>query len=111
MEDLYAETPFRIKKEKTRYGSIAGQNWNLGLMLNKDNNITVGTQRKSDFKHSVFNLLMDYKKGVAWTPEDKLQLRGMYSYLHNIEPDYTTGVIAYYEKKVGCSWEQAIKVT
>ena len=26
--------PFGIKAEKTRYGSSAGRNWNLGLMLN-----------------------------------------------------------------------------
>ena len=28
---------FTIKDEKTRYGSTAGRNWNLGLMVNKDN--------------------------------------------------------------------------
>ncbi len=28
--------PFTIKSEKTRYGSSAGSNWNLGVMLNKD---------------------------------------------------------------------------
>ena len=111
VSSLFENTPFRIKHEKTRYGSIAGQNWNLGLMLNKDNNITVGTQRKTEFKRSVFNLLMDFKKGVVWEPEDKLQLRGMFSYLHSIEPAYTQGVIAFYEKKVGASWQAAIKIS
>lgn len=111
VSELFEPTTLRIKHEKTRYGSAAGQNWNLGLMLNKDNNITVGTQRKTAFKRSVFNLLMDFKKGVVWTPEDKLQLRGMYSYLHSIEPSYTAGVIRYYEQKTGASWEEAVKVS
>lgn len=36
------DAPYVIKKEKTHYGSRNGKNWNLGLMLNKDNEITVG---------------------------------------------------------------------
>ena len=34
--------PYKIKKEKTHYGSRSGKNWCLGLMVNKDNNITIG---------------------------------------------------------------------
>jgi len=42
--DTLAEfnAPFTIKKEKIRYGSAAGRNWNLGLMLNNENQITIG---------------------------------------------------------------------
>ena len=36
------DAPYVIKKEKTHYGSRNGKNWNLGLMLNRDNEITVG---------------------------------------------------------------------
>lgn len=106
--EIFKDTPFKIKHEKTRYGSIAGQNWNLGLMLNKDNNITVGSQRKTELKHAIFNLLMDYTKGIAWSTEDKLHLRGIYSYIHNIEPAYAQGIITYYENKTGASWKDAI---
>ena len=35
------DAPFTIKAQKTRYGSSAGSNWNLGLMLNKDNRRTL----------------------------------------------------------------------
>ena len=38
--------PFMLKDSKTRYGNIAGANWILGLMLNKDFKITVGHKRK-----------------------------------------------------------------
>ena len=107
---VFKDTPFKIKHEKTRYGSIAGQNWNLGLMLNKDNQITVGHQRKEIFKHSVFNLLTDYKNHIAWSAEDKLSLGGMRSYIQNIEPDYVKGVIDFYEKKIGVRWADAIKI-
>ena len=43
------DAPFTIKSEKTRYGSSAGSNWNLGVMLNKDNKITVGYKKKRQF--------------------------------------------------------------
>lgn len=107
---ILADSPFEIKHEKTRYGSAAGQNWNLGLMLNKDNGITVGHKRKTTFKHSVFNLLTDFKNGVAWSAEDKLSLGGMRSYIQSVEPAYVQGVISYYENKVGVLWKDAIKI-
>lgn len=111
VSECFQGSPLVIKKEKTRYGSAAGQNWNLGLMLNKDNAITVGSQRKVEFKHAVFNLMTDYKKGLAWAPEDKLHLRGVYSYIYSVEPAYAQGVINFYEQKLGVSWEHAIKIS
>ena len=42
--------PFTINAAKTRYGSSAGRNWNLGVMLNKDNEITVGHKKKHQFQ-------------------------------------------------------------
>ena len=38
--------PFTINTAKTRYGSSTGRNWNLGVMLNKDNEITIGYKKK-----------------------------------------------------------------
>ena len=34
--------PYEIKDEKTHFGNRKGKNFLLGLMLNADNNITVG---------------------------------------------------------------------
>ena len=36
------EAPFSLHPDKTRYGSSAGRNWNLGVMLNAENKITIG---------------------------------------------------------------------
>ena len=55
------DAPFTIKSEKTRYGSSAGQNWNLGLMLNKDNKITVGYKKKRQFQAMLSSYIMDKK--------------------------------------------------
>ena len=43
--------PFALNTAKTRYGSRAGSNWNLGLMLNKDNEITVGHRKKKQLQN------------------------------------------------------------
>ena len=43
------KAPFSLNTAKTRYGSSAGRNWNLGVMLNKDNEITIGYQKKKRF--------------------------------------------------------------
>lgn len=64
------DAPFILKKEKTRYGSSAGRNWNLGVMLNKDNEITIGHQKKKTFKAMCCNYICDKKKGVPWDIHD-----------------------------------------
>jgi len=44
IKEVLAEfnAPYEIKKEKTRFGSVKGANWNLGLMVNGNYDITVG---------------------------------------------------------------------
>ena len=47
--------PFIINDKKTHYGSTSGSNWNLGMILNKENEITVGHKNKRT-KHMLFIL-------------------------------------------------------
>ena len=101
--------PFTLKQEKTRYGSSAGRNWNLGLMLNKDNQITVGHQKKKQFKVMVYSLLNDYTKGIVWSVEDIQELQGLISYYKAIEKDAISKIIADYEAKFSLSVEKIIK--
>ncbi len=53
------EAPFTINSKKTRYGSSAGSNWNLGVMLNKDNQITVGHKKKRQSQAMLASYVMD----------------------------------------------------
>lgn len=76
------EYPFTLKKEKTRYGSVKGQNWNLGLMLNKDNNITLGHKFKKQLKVVLHKL---YEESL---PTGDPHIMGLFSYLKQIEPIY-----------------------
>lgn len=101
--------PFILKKEKTRYGSSAGRNWNLGVMLNKDNEITIGHQKKKTFKAMCCNYICDKKNGVAWDLHDVQVFAGLISYYRMIEKDYINYVIAQNNKKFGVDLEMLIK--
>lgn len=91
--------PFKIKPAKTRYGSSSGRNWNLGLMLNKNNQITVGYQAKKRFKAMCSNYIQDRKRGIKWDLHDVCALNGLKSYYKMIEKDYITYVIDHLNKK------------
>ena len=101
--------PFILKKEKTRYGSSAGRNWNLGVMLNKDNAITIGHQKKKTFKAMCCNYICDKKKKVQWDLHDVQVFSGLISYYRMVEKDYIDYVIQQYNKKFGVDLESLIK--
>ena len=92
------ETPFELKTEKTRFGSSAGRNWNLGLMVNKDNNITVGYRTKKRYKAMLNNMLTLEASGQGLTKDMVYQLQGLTSYYKNIEPEYFNKIIRQYEQ-------------
>lgn len=101
--------PFILKKEKTRYGSSAGRNWNLGVMLNKDNEITIGHQKKKAFKAMCCNYICDKKKGIAWDRHDIQTFQGLISYYRMVEKDYIDYVIDHNNQKFGVNIEVLIK--
>lgn len=101
--------PFVLKKEKTRYGSSAGRNWNLGVMLNKDNEITIGHQKKKTFKAMCCNYICDKKSGESWDLHDVQVFAGLISYYRMIEKDYIDYVIEQNNKKFGVNLEALIK--
>lgn len=83
------KAPFALNKKKTRYGSNtgAGANWNLGLMLNAQNQITVGHKRKKMLKMSLVNYVRDLGRGILWSHEDIQHVIGQYSYYKMVEGD------------------------
>jgi retron-type reverse transcriptase len=91
--------PFTIKPEKTRYGSSAGRNWNLGVMLNKDNQITIGHKKKKHFKAMLDNYIRVKQQGQTWELHDVQVLSGLISYFRMIERDYIDYVITSYSQK------------
>lgn len=85
--------PFNINKEKTRYGSSAGSNWNLGIMLNKDNQMTVGYKNKRRFAAMVFSYAMDRMNGKPWILGDIQVMEGYRNYYRMIEKETIDNII------------------
>lgn len=101
--DVLAEfnAPFTINSAKTRYGSSAGRNWNLGVMLNKDNEITVGHKRKRQFQSMLHSYILDRRNGVSWDKHDVQVLDGYYNYYRMVEKDAIDGIIKHINEKMG----------
>lgn len=89
-------TPFELNKEKTRFGSSSGRNWNLGLMLNKDNNITIGYRAKQKIKKDLYKFSQNPD---SFSYKEKHKLGGMLSYYSAVEPGY----VKYIENKYNVS--------
>ncbi|MEX3713475.1 reverse transcriptase domain-containing protein [Cytobacillus horneckiae] len=97
------ETPFAINDSKTRYGSKAGKNWNLGIMYNKEHNLTVGHKRKRRIKTMLFQFYQGHRDR-----EYALELNGELAYLKNIEPEYHDHLINFMSRKYRLNFRKAI---
>ena len=121
-------TGHEINKEKTHYGSRSGRNWNLGLMLNKDNDITIGYRKKQRIRAMLHQLMAGYtapritrterRTGIEqatvvhtstpavtqFTNEELYHMFGMIEYARSIEPEYWTIVIRKMETKTGVNF-------
>lgn len=92
--------PFTINASKTRYGSSSGRNWNLGVMLNKDNEITVGHKKKRQFQSMLYNYITDKQNDVRWDRNDIQVMHGLYSYYHSVEPEAIDSIVKHIDGKM-----------
>ena len=95
IDNLLEDTPLTINREKIRYGSSSGRNWNLGIMYNKDNELTIGYREKQKLKVTIYNYIHD----GLWPLEDLRWLLGKLNWLHNVQSDYFEGLMNYYKNK------------
>lgn len=115
VEELVVDTlksfgaPFSINASKTRYGSSAGRNWNLGVMLNKDNEITVGYKKKRQFQSMMYNYINDKRNGVEWPREDIMAMQGLHSYYRMVEPEAIDAIVRHTNEKLGVDVIRTIK--
>ena len=115
IESLIIETlnefgaPFSLNKEKTRYGSSSGQNWNLGVMLNKDNNITVGHKKKKQFQAMLNNYVLDSINGNPWEKSDIQVLEGYRNYYRMVEGSNIDGLVHHIGEKYNVDIVKMIK--
>jgi hypothetical protein len=108
IELILKDTPLKINTEKTRFGSFAGRNWNLGIMYNKDKELTTGYRNKQFLKKVTYRYVKDKNDSILWPLEDLRWYLGQLSWLANVEPMYTTGVLTYYQNKYNIDVRQSI---
>lgn len=93
------DAPFRINESKTRYGSSSGANWNLGVMLNKDNKITVGHKKKRALIAMLHNYVKDKMNGITWELNDLQVMEGYRSYCSMVEKESIDNAVNKLSKK------------
>lgn len=103
------DAPFEINSKKTRYGSSSGANWNLGVMLNKDNEITVGYKAKKRFQAALSSYIMDRKNGIEWSLGDLQSLEGYYNYYLMVEGETIEKMVNHISEKFGVNVLELIK--
>lgn len=101
--------PFQINSSKTRYGSSAGQNWNLGVMINKDNEITVGYKKKRQFQAMLSSYIMDKQNGTAWDEHDIRTMEGYRNYYRMVEGETIDKMVEHINQKFGVNVVKMIK--
>lgn len=108
IKNILRSTPLKLNDTKTRFGSNAGRNWNLGVMCNKDNKITIGYRNKQKLKPIIHNYIKDHNNQVLWDESDLQWLLGQLSWLSNVEPKYYTGYCEYLYNKYNINIKDAI---
>ena len=103
------DAPYVLNKDKTRYGSICGSNWNLGVMLNKDNEITIGWRNKKRFEAMLSSYAMDRQNGIRWDAGDLMHMEGLRSYYRSIEQEAIDKIVEHLSRKFGYNIVAAIK--
>lgn len=88
--------PFRINNDKTRFGSKAGRNYHLGIIVNKDNKLSIGHKKNNKFRAMLFNFCT---VGTEWELHDVQKMLGLISYYKAIEPDFIERTISKYNEK------------
>lgn len=111
IESVFAkfDAPFHLNRKKTRYGSANGSNWNLGVMLNKDNQITVGRKAKKRFEDLLRRYALDKKAGTDWALADVQHLDGLRSYYKMVEGETIDRIVAFMSSKHGIDIMNEIK--
>ena len=93
---LAQQSPLKVNYKKIHYGTTAGRNWHLGLMLNQNNEITIGHKRKREIKTTLLNYC---KNKANWSKEDMQSFHGELAYFRSIEPVYHDYLVNLYSTK------------
>ena len=101
---------FRLNTDKTHLVSFSKEKgiWITGIMLNSNNDITIGYKTKKRMKAIIWSFLMDSKNKKYWSKEEVYKMLGVVGYWKYIEPEYVKLIIQRYEIKTGMNYQKEI---
>ena len=105
VKDAIRGTNLTLNETKTKMATIYGKNWNLGLMTNKDNEVTVGWRNKERARATIHNFMADPN---AVTPQQASEILGKLQYYRQIEPEYFDALFRKYSEKTGKNVRETI---
>ena len=105
VKDAIRGTNLTLNETKTKMATIYGKNWNLGLMTNKDNEVTVGWRNKERARATIHNFMADPN---AITPQQASEILGKLQYYRQIEPEYFDALFRKYSEKTGKNVRETI---
>lgn len=101
---------FHLNSDKTHLVNLSRNNgiWITGIMLNRDNDITIGYRSKKKLKAIIWSFLMDAKNNNHWNKQELYKMLGIVGYWKFIEPKYVKMIIHKYEEKTGMNYQKEI---
>lgn len=99
---------FSLNTKKTKYQSRNGKNFHLGVIINKDNEITLGHEKKRRIKAMIASYVMDKKNGVEWDLHDVQIVAGRIAYFKKVEPKSCETVLNRIGEKFGVDVNELI---
>ena len=78
-------------------------------MLNKDNEITVGSKRKREFQAMLSNYVLDRQNGMPWSLEDVQILEGHRNYYRMVEGETIDKIVSHIGAKYGVNIVKMLK--
>lgn len=106
----FENNQFILNKGKSKVIKIekSGGAWVLGIMINKNHDVTIGSKNKQILKSIIFSFLMDVKNGNIPDKAEVYEIIGRVGYYKYIEPEYVKMIIQKYEDKTGLNYHKEI---
>lgn len=100
-------TPLKLNKDKTKYTSVNGSNWSLGLLINRDNEISLGHERRDILSAKLWDFANRCTREEICKIEAQ-QIYGLYNYHKQIEEDKAKKIMDKTSSKIGFDIEQVL---
>ena len=84
-------------------GSRNGHNANLGVILNAQNEITIGHKKKDAFRGMLSDYIRSKQNMENWSMHEIQTMKGLLSYYISIEPDFWKRTLDRMNRKYHCN--------